>query len=95
MEEEEMKTEPLEEERKPIIRRITEGITEWCADNSPAAKLERTVAQGAIGVASAALAAVAGAPEWVQQVIIPTVMVVFTALQAQIGAANNNENKEN
>ena len=72
-------------EKKPIIRRASEAFVAWCADNSAAAKFERSVAQGVIGVASACLAGIAGAPEWVQVGLVPTVMAVIAPTQAWIG----------
>ena len=69
---------------KGIIRRASDGFVSWCADNSAAAKLERTVAQGVIGVAVGALAGVAGAPPVVQTLIIPAVL---SPIQARIGAS--------
>ncbi len=68
-----------------IIRKATNAFVAWCADNSPAAKFERSVAQGVIGVASAGIASIAGAPEWVQIGLVPTVMAVLAPTQAWIG----------
>ena len=57
----------------------------WCAENSPAARLERTVFQGVCGLLAAWLASIAGAPEWLQTVIVPGFMLLMTELQAAAG----------
>ena len=72
---------------KGIIRRASDGFVSWCADNSAAAKLERTVAQGVIGVAVGALAGEAGAPPEVQTHIRPVPMALLSPIQARIGAS--------
>ncbi len=72
---------------KGIVRRASDALVAWCADNSAAAKLERTIAQGVIGVGAAALAGVAGAPPVVQTVIVPAVMAILSPIQAAIGAS--------
>ena len=69
------------------IRRCTEAFVAWCADPSPAARLERTVAQGVVGVAAGTLAGGAGAPAWIQLGVIPATMAVLAPLQAAIGEA--------
>lgn len=71
-----------------IIRKTTNAFVAWCADNSAAAKFERTVAQGLVGVGIACLTGLSGAPEWVQFAIVPTVMAVLAPIQAQIGKAD-------
>lgn len=68
-----------------LIRKTSNAFVEWCADNSPAAKLERTIAQGVIGVGVGILAGVAGAPEWVQIGVVPVVMAILAPIQATIG----------
>lgn len=68
-----------------IIRKATNAFVAWCADNSPAAKFERTVAQGLVGVGIACLTGLSGAPEWVQFAIVPSVMAVLAPIQAEIG----------
>lgn len=72
-------------ENENPIRKTTNAFVVWCADNSPAAKLERTVAQGVIGVGIAVLTGFAGAPEWVQLAVIPTAMAILAPIQAAIG----------
>ena len=68
-----------------IIRKATNAFVAWCADNSPAAKFERTVAQGLVGVGIACLTGLSGAPEWVQFAVVPSVMAVLAPIQAEIG----------
>lgn len=70
---------------KNIIRRASEGFVSWCADPSPAARLERTIAQGIIGVVIGLGTGLVGAPEWVQLCIIPVVMAILAPIQAEIG----------
>ena len=77
------------EENKGIIRRASTAFVNWCADTTPAARLERTIFQGVIGVACGTLANVTGAPEWVQLGIIPTVMAIIAPLQAEVGKRAN------
>ena len=68
-----------------IIRKATNAFVAWCADNSAAAKFERTVAQGLVGAGIACLTGLSGAPEWVQFAIVPAVMAVIAPIQAEIG----------
>lgn len=72
-------------ETKNPIRTATTAFVNWCADTSPAARLERTIAQGVIGVGVSLLANTAGAPEWVTIGLAPTVMAVLAPIQAEIG----------
>lgn len=76
----------MAEETKNPVRKATDKFIEWCADDSPAARLERTIAQGVIGVAVGALSGIAGAPEWVSAVIIPVTMAILAPIQASIGS---------
>ncbi len=73
------------EHEKNIVRMVSEGFVAWCADASPAARLERTIAQGLIGVAIGIFTGFVGAPEWIQVGIVPVVMVMLAPIQAQIG----------
>ena len=75
------------------IRLCTNAIIAWCADNSAAAKLERTIAQALFGLFSAWVSSLAGAPEIVQTVICPTVMAVLTPIMAYVGSVDTNETK--
>lgn len=73
---------------RPVFRGITEAFIEWCGDNSPAAKLERTIAQGVIGVSFGMLANLVDAPEWFTYAIIPIVMAIVAPIQAVIAESN-------
>lgn len=68
-----------------IIRKATNAFIGWCADNSPAAKFERTIAQGVVGVGVACLAGLTGLPDWAQFAAVPLVMAVLAPIQAEIG----------
>lgn len=76
------------------IRKYTEAFVAWCADASPAAKFERTVAQGVIGVLMSWLSSLAGAPEVVQTIVVPVTMAVLAPIQAEIGTIPPKENRE-
>ena len=39
-----------------IIDKATDGFVAWCAEDTPGARLQRTIVQGVIGVAGAAVA---------------------------------------
>lgn len=67
--------------KKTIIRRATEGFVSWCADNSPAAKLERTAAQGIL----AAVAVSVTTGEWGAAFAVAVIMAVLSPIQAKIG----------
>lgn len=71
--------------KKTAIRKCSESFIKWCADTSPAARFERTVAQGAVGVVTGLLAGVAGAPGLVQVGVVPVVMAILAPIQAEIG----------
>ena len=71
-----------------IIRKATNAFVSWCADPSPAARFERTVAQGVIGVGIACLTGLSGAPDWVQFSVVPLTMAVLAPIQAEIGKTN-------
>lgn len=71
--------------RKTIIRRATEAFTAWLLDNSAAAKFERTVAQGVVGVAAAALSAASGMPEWFTGIVAPSAMAVLAPTMDALG----------
>lgn len=75
--------------KKTIIRRATEGFTAWCADNSPAAKLERTVAQGVL----AAVAVGVTTGEWGAATAVAVIMAVLTPVQAMIGKEGTDDDR--
>lgn len=64
---------------------LTEKFEDWCANPSPAARLQRTIAQGIIGVALGYLASLSGTPEFVNMIIVPLTMAVLAPIQAEIG----------
>lgn len=70
---------------------MTEKFINWCADNSPAAKLERTIAQGVFGAIIAAVPQMIGLlalPEWGTALIVATVMAILSPIMAAIGEKN-------
>lgn len=69
------------------MRKLTEGFVSWCADNSAAAKFERTVAQGVIG----AVAVGVTTGEWGAAFATALIMAVLSPIQAQIGKASDDE----
>lgn len=75
----------MPEHKKPITRRFSEAFVEWCADNSPAARLERTIAQGIIGIAAGIATAALTGNGAVGTVVAPMVMAVLSPIQASIG----------
>lgn len=75
------------------IRMCTNAIVAWCADNSAAAKLERTIAQALFGLFSSWVSSLAGAPEIVQVVICPTIMAIMSPVMAYVGNADANTTK--
>lgn len=66
-------------------RTITERFIDWCARDTDAARFQRSVAQGVIGVGVACLTSISEAPEIVTILVIPTVMVVLAPIQSAIG----------
>lgn len=67
---------------------MTEKFINWCSDNSPAAKLERTIVQGVIGAIIAAVPQMVGLlvlPEWATALIVAIVMAVLSPVMAAIG----------
>lgn len=71
--------------KKPLVRRATEAFTAWLRDSSAAGKFERTVAQGVLGVAAAAISAATGMPEWFNALVAPSVMAVLAPAMDMIG----------
>lgn len=63
------------------LRRCTQAFVAWCADDSPAAKFERTVAQGTIGAVAVGLTT----GEWGAAFATAIAMAVISPVQAQIG----------
>lgn len=75
----------MADHKKPLVRRATEAFTSWLRDGSAAAKFERTVAQGVLGVAAAAISAATGMPEWFNALVAPSVMAVLAPSMDMIG----------
>lgn len=67
-----------------IVRKITSGITAWCADNSPAARLERTIVQGIIAAVTTGLAT----GQWGAAFVVASIMAILAPIQAIIGEAD-------
>ena len=78
---------PDNTEKKSIIRRVTEGFTRWCAEDSTAARFERTLAQGVIAVVATGLTT----GEWDAAFAVALVMAVLTPVQAEIGKGNGED----
>lgn len=72
-----------------FIRKCSSKFVAWCADDTPAARFERTVAQGIVGVMMSMLSAWANAPEWVTISITPLTMAVLSPVQSYIGGGKN------
>lgn len=70
------------------MRKLSTKFVNWCADTSAAARIERTIAQGAIGVLAGGLTT----GEWTGAVIVGVLVAVITPIQAAIGKANDREN---
>ena len=67
---------------------LTEKFIDWCADQSPTARFERTLAQGVISVVATELPqqlAQVQLPGWVSGLIIPCCMAVLSIIQAEFG----------
>lgn len=69
------------------MRKLTTKFVEWCADPSPAARLERTVAQGVI----AAVAVGITTGQWGAGVATAVIMAVITPIQAALGKTGSLE----
>lgn len=67
------------------IDKATNGFIEWCARDTPAARFQRSVVQGVIGVGCGILAAVATNNPIVGTYVAPTVMAIIAPIQAAIG----------
>ncbi|MCI8425637.1 MAG: hypothetical protein HFJ72_08290 [Adlercreutzia sp.] len=71
------------------MRKLTDKFVGWCADNSPAAKLERTVAQGVL----AAVAVGVTTGQWGSAFGVAVIMAILSPIQAQIGEADEPDGK--
>lgn len=77
-------------EKKPIVRRITEKFTGWCAEDSTAARFERTLAQGVI----AAVVAGVSTGKWGTAFVVALVMAILAPIQAEIGKGQEDSGDE-
>lgn len=73
------------------MKKIVSKFYAWCHDPSPEARFTRTIGEGVIGVVTAFISSIAGAPEWFTALVAPTVMVILTAAGSEI-AKGQNEN---
>lgn len=64
-----------------VIDKAVTGFLAWCHSDTPAARFERTVAQGLVAVVAAGLTT----GEWGTASIVAAVMAVLAPIQAEIG----------
>ena len=64
-----------------FIDRAAEGFCAWCAKDTAAARLERTIAQGVVAVAVTGLTT----GEWGAAALTGVVMAVISPVQAAMG----------
>lgn len=69
-------------------RTFRQRFWDWCAEDSAAARFERSVAQGLIGVASSLVTYYATQDPFVAAVIGPAAMAVLAPLQKVFGDKN-------
>lgn len=68
---------------KSFIRKFTNGFMAWCVDNSAAARLERSVAQGVLAVVIAGVTT----GEWGVAAMTAAIVAVLSPIQAKLGAS--------
>lgn len=68
-------------EKKGIVDKATDAFVAWCAKDTPGARLQRTIVQGAIGVVVGGLST----GEWGGAAIVGLVMAFVAPIQAAIG----------
>lgn len=66
-------------------RTITERFVDWCAKDTAAARFERSVAQGIIGVGTGIFTATATNDPILGTVVAPVVMAILAPIQKAIG----------
>lgn len=76
-------------DKKNIIDQATDAFVAWCGEDTPGARLQRTVVQGLIGVAGAAVAYYITGDGVASIVVAPAIMSVLAPLQKAI--ANRGE----
>lgn len=64
---------------------ITDRFIKWCARDTAAARFQRSVAQGLIGVASGLLSAAATNDPVIGTIVAPTVMCVLSPVMKAVG----------
>lgn len=64
-----------------MIRKFTEKFIAWCADNSAAARLERSVAQGVLAVVVAGVTT----GQWGAAAATAAIVAVLSPIQAKLG----------
>lgn len=64
---------------------ITERFVDWCARDTAAARFERSVVQGVIGVGVGIITAYATSDPIMGTFVAPTVMAVLAPIQKAIG----------
>lgn len=68
-----------------MIDKATNAFIDWCARDTAAARLQRTVVQGIIAVIVGLITMWSDAPEWATVAAMPLVMAVLSPIQAAIG----------
>lgn len=67
---------------------MMEKFIAWCANDSAAARLERTIIQGVIGAFIAAFPQMVGLltlPEWATALVVAVVMAIIAPIMKAIG----------
>ena len=70
---------------KNIIDKATDAFVAWCAEDTPGARLQRTVVQGVIGVGAAAVAYYITGDGVASIVVAPAIMAILSPIQKAIG----------
>ena len=68
-----------------MINKATDEFIEWCAKDTASARLQRSVAQGLVGVACAAVAYYLTGNGVVSVIVTPSVMALLAPIQKAIG----------
>lgn len=73
---------------------LTEKFIEWCNEDTPDARMQRTIAQGIVGaiiVAIPQMVELVTLPEWASGLLVACIMAILAPVQAHIGKkADNN-----
>lgn len=73
------------------MRKFTNRFVAWCADDSAAARFERTVAQGLVGVAAGMVTYYITGEGAATVVVAPLLMAFLSPIQKAIGEKGNVE----